>query len=118
MGHGFQYQIWTDFFACDFGGFNRSLIDGGVTWQTPINIPNSPQWGTLDVDTNGNLFIGGESNTFYCIRSSNAQNPAPTPTFDRITPLNMGGDLIQGGINGIGLCGQAFLAVDRSGRRY
>src|SRR6266699_3329291 len=27
----------------------------------------------------------------------------------------MGGDLIQGGINGIGLCGQTFLAVDRSG---
>jgi hypothetical protein len=114
MGHGFQYQIWTDFFACTFGGFNRS-IDGGVTWQTPINIPNSPQWGTLDVDTNGNLFIGGESNTFYCIRSSNAQNPGVTPTFDQVTPLNMGGSLIQGGINGIGLCGQAFLAVDRSG---
>ena len=114
MGHGFQYQIWTDFFACTFGGFNRS-IDGGVTWQTPISIPNSPQWGTLDVDTNGNLFIGGESNTFYCVRSSNAQNPAVTPTFDQVTPLNMGGDLIQGGINGIGLCGQTFIAVDRSG---
>jgi hypothetical protein len=114
MGHGFQYQFWTDFFACDFGGFNRS-IDGGVTWQTPISIPNSPQWGTLDVDTNGNLFIGGESSTFYCIRSSNAQNPGVTPTFDQVTPLNMGGDLIQGGINGIGLCGQTFLAVDRSG---
>ena len=27
----------------------------------------------------------------------------------------MGGDLTQGGINSIGLCGQAFLAVDRSG---
>ena len=80
-----------------------------------VSIPNSPQWGTLDVDTNGNLFIGGESNTFYCIRSSNAQNPGVTPTFDQVTPLNMGGDLIQGGINGIGLCGQAFLAVDRSG---
>jgi hypothetical protein len=114
MGHGFQYQIWTDFFACDFGGFNRS-IDGGLTWQTPINVPNSPQWGTLDVDTNGNLFVGGESDQFYCIRSSNAQNPGVTPTFDQVTPLNMGGDLIQGGINGIGLCGQAFLAVDRSG---
>jgi hypothetical protein len=114
MGHGFQYQFWTGVFSCDGGQFNRS-IDGGVTWQTPISIPNSPQWGTLDVDTNGNLFIGGESNTFYCIRSSNAQNPGVTPTFDQVTPLNMGGSLIQGGINGIGLCGQAFLAVDRSG---
>ena len=27
----------------------------------------------------------------------------------------MGGDLIQGGVNGIGLCGQTFVAVDRSG---
>jgi hypothetical protein len=114
MGHGFQYQIWTDFFACDFGGFSRS-IDGGVTWQTPISVPNFPQWGTLDVDTNGNLFIGAESGTFYCIRSSNAQNPGVTPTFDQVTAVNMGGFLIQGGINGIGLCGQTFIAVDRSG---
>ena len=42
MGHGFQYQFWTGFFACDFGEFNRST-DGGVTWQTPINIPNAPR---------------------------------------------------------------------------
>ena len=45
--------------------FQRS-INGGVTWQAPIIIPNSPVYGTLDVDTNGNLFIGGEgSNTFF-----------------------------------------------------
>jgi hypothetical protein len=114
-GHGFQYQFWTGFFSCDGGQFSRSTDGGGVTWQTPINIPNSPQWGTLDVDTNGNLFLGGESDQFWCLRSSNAQIGNQTPTFDRVTPLNMGGDLTQGGINGIGLCGQAFLAVDRSG---
>src|SRR5207237_7082477 len=58
MGHGFQYQFWTEFAACEFGGFSRST-DGGATWQTPISIPNSPQWGTLDVASNGNLFVGG-----------------------------------------------------------
>jgi hypothetical protein len=114
-GHGFQYQFWTGFFSCDGGQFSRSTDGGGVTWQTPINLPNSPQWGTLDVDTNGNLFLGGESSQFWCLRSSNAQIGNQTPTFDRVTAVNMGGDLIQGGINGIGLCGQAFLAVDRSG---
>src|SRR4029450_2311155 len=36
-------------------------------------------------------------------------------TFDQNTPVNLGGFLIQGGINGIGLCGQTFIAVDRSG---
>ena len=113
-GHGFQYQFWTGFFACDIGEFSRST-DGGVTWQTPINIPNSPDTGTLDVDSNGNLFIGGGGSPFYCVRSSNAQNPNGTPTFDRVTSVNMGGDLIQGGINGVGLCGQLFLAIDRSG---
>jgi hypothetical protein len=117
MGHGFQYQFWTEFFACDFGGFSRST-DGGVTWQSPISIPNSPQWGTLDVASNGNLFIGGgdSGSSFWCIRSSNAQNPAVTPTFDQVTTANMGGSLVYGGtVNPGGLAGQIFLVADRSG---
>src|SRR6266496_3659840 len=113
-GHGFLYQFWTGFFACDFGEFNRS-IDSGVTWQTPINIPNNADTGTLDVDTNGNLFVDGGGSPFWCLRSSNAQDGNQTPTFDQIIQVNLGGNLIQGGINGIGLCGQTFVAVDRSG---
>jgi hypothetical protein len=114
-GHGFQYQA-DDGINCNGGGvqFQRST-DGGVTWQAPISIPNGPVYGTLDVDTNGNLFIGGEGNTFYCVRSSNAQIGGQTPTFDRSTAVNLGGDLGSGGINGVGLTGQLFLAIDRSG---
>lgn len=117
-GHGFQYQSW-DTSTC--GGttpqFSRST-DGGVTWPNPINLPNSIQFGTLDVDTNGNLFIGGQhvsGSGFWCVRSSNAQNGAVTPTFDRITPVNLGGDLVFGGINSAGICGQSFLVIDHSG---
>jgi hypothetical protein len=114
-GHGFQYQFWTGFFACDTGEFSRST-DAGVSWMSPINIPNNPQTGTLDVDTNGNLFIGGTGGSgFWCIRSSNAKNGSVTPTFDQTTAVSLGGSLIQGGINGVGLCGQAFLTIDRSG---
>ena len=115
-GHGFQYQS-DDGINCSGGGvqFQRSL-DGGVTWQSPINIPNSPVYGTLDVDTNGNLFIGGEgSSTFFCERSSNAQMATQTPSFDRSTAVNLGGFLGSGGINPAGLDGMVFLAVDRSG---
>ena len=114
-GHGFQYQA-DDGINCSGGGvqFQRST-NGGVTWQSPITIPNSPVYGTLDVDTNGNLFIGGEGNTFYCVRSSNAQIGGQTPTFDRNTPVNLGGDLSSGGINPGGLDGMCFLAIDHSG---
>ncbi len=116
-GHGFQYQS-SDGINCSGGGvqFQRST-DGGITWQNPITIPNEPTDGTLDVDTNGNLFIGGEGfSPFYCVRSSNAQIGGQTPTFDQVTQVNMGGELIFGGaINPGGLAGQAFLAIDRSG---
>jgi hypothetical protein len=114
-GHGFQYQS-DDGINCSGGGveFQRST-DGGVTWQTPIVVPHGPVYGTLDVDTNGNLFIGGEGSTFYCVRSSNAQIGSQTPTFDRSTAVNMGGFIGSGGINPAGLDGQCFLAIDRSG---
>jgi hypothetical protein len=118
MGHGFQYQYWAPgIFACASGQFSRS-IDGGATWQTAINIPNDAQLGTLDVDSNGNLFIGGgdTGNQFWCIRSSNAQNPAVTPSFDQITTVNLGGSMVFGGsINPGGWVGQIFLVADRSG---
>jgi hypothetical protein len=113
-GHGFLYQFWTEFFACDFGAFNRSL-DSGVTWQSPISPPSFTDTGTLEVDNNGNLFVGGGGAPFRCLRSSNAQNPQVTPSFDQNVIVDLGGDLIQGGINGIGLCGQTFVAVDHTG---
>jgi len=118
-GHGFQYQSWSTS-GNNFQGrqFSRS-IDGGVTWMNPINIPHSPQWGTQDVDTNGNLFIGGVQTAIdqvWCIRSSNAKNGAVTPTFDQSTAVNLGGIFgFSQSINPEGLVGQLFLAVDRSG---
>ncbi len=118
-GHGFQYQIWSTS-GNNYGGrqFTRS-VDGGITWLNPIFIPNSPIWGTLDVDTNGNLFVGGVSGSgtqFWCIRSTNAKNGAVTPSFDQSTVVNLGGAIDFGDtINPEGLAGQVFLAVDRSG---
>jgi hypothetical protein len=118
-GHGFQYQCWsTD--GNNFGGrqFTRST-NGGLTWMNPINIPNSPRWGTLDVDSNGNLFIGGvnlDTGQIWCVRSTNAKNGAVVPTFDQSTAVNLGGEIVFGEpINPEGLVGQVFLAVDRSG---
>jgi hypothetical protein len=118
-GHGFQYQSWSSD-GNNYGGrqFSRS-INGGLTWINPINIPNSPAWGTLDVDSNGNLFVGGvnlNTNQIWCIRSTNAKNGGIVPTFDQSTAVNLGGNIVSSEpINPEGLVGQIFLAVDRSG---
>ena len=115
-GHGFQYQSWDT--SNNYGAqFTRST-DGGVTWMNPISLPNSLEFGTLDVDSNGVLFLNGRGNTgqIYCIRSTNAKNGAVTPTFDQITSVNMGGRIVGSDlINPVGLNGQLFVAVDRSG---
>ena len=119
IGHGFQYQHWSSS-GNNFGGrqFTRS-IDGGVTWLNPVNIPNSPSWGTPDVNTDGTLYIGGVNlgtGQIWCERSTNAKDSAATPTFDQSTKVNLGGDIaISEPINPEGLVGQVFLAVDRSG---
>src|SRR4029077_3888159 len=117
-GHGFQYQIYDSANCVGSGvGFQRST-NGGTTWQSPVNIPNAPIYGTLDVDTNGNVFVGGwtGSTGFRCVRSSNAQIAGQTPSFDRNTAVSLGGSLLYpGAINPEGLAGQVFLAVDRSG---
>ncbi len=118
-GHGFQYQFWSTS-GDNYGTrqFTRST-DGGFTWLNPVSIPNTPIWGTLDVDTNGLLFLGGvnpNTNQIWCERSSNAKTAAATPSFDQNTAVNLGGQIvINAAINPVGLVGQIFLAVDRSG---
>jgi hypothetical protein len=118
-GRGFQYQCWsTDGNNYNGRQFTRST-NGGLTWMNPINIPNSPAWGTLDVDSDGNLFIGGvnlASGQIWCVRSMNAKNDGVTPTFDQSRLVNLGGNIVFAEpINPEGLVGQVFLAIDRSG---
>ena len=118
-GHGFQYQCWS-IAGNNYNGrqFSRS-INGGVTWLDPINLPNQPAWGTLDVDSAGNLFIGGvnlNTNQIWCDLSIDARNGAVTPSFVRSTFVNLGGDVVSAEpINPAGLVGQIYLVVDRSG---
>ncbi|CAN5692151.1 hypothetical protein BH20VER1_BH20VER1_20780 [soil metagenome] len=118
-GHGFQYQAWSTG-GNNYGGrqFSRST-DGGFTWMDPIFIPNRPAWGTLDVDSTGNLWIAGvnlSTGQIWSVRSSDAKDAAVTPTFDRSTAINLGGTIVVSQpINPVGLVGQVWVAVDRSG---
>jgi len=119
VGHGFQYQFWSTA-GNNYDGrqFTRS-VDGGFNWLNPVDIPNSPAWGTLDVDSAGTLFIGGvnlDTNQIWCERSTNAKIAGVTPSFDQSTDVDLGGDIAFSTIiNPVGLVGQVYLAVDRSG---
>ena len=54
---------------------------------------NEPIYGTLDVDTNGNLFVGGEGTPFTAFARAMRRSEARHQLLTRVTPVNMGGDL-------------------------
>jgi hypothetical protein len=119
-GHGFQYQSWSA--AIDGNNFNGRQFtrstNGGMSWSDPINVPKSPSFGTLDVDSAGTLYIVGknfDTEQLWCERSTNARNALASPTFDQNTLVNLGGVITGGQINPVGLIGQLNVAVDRSG---
>jgi hypothetical protein len=123
MGHGLLYQAWnTAAGCCADTTFNRST-DGAASFEHPVRIPSTPIFGTLDVDSDGNLFLVGISpsdlSKFYVSKSSNAKDAAATVTFDWTRQVYMAGSMKLGGGGGDpnpgGLLGQAWLAVDRSG---
>ncbi|MFL6518952.1 MAG: hypothetical protein ACJ8NS_01910 [Chthoniobacterales bacterium] len=119
-GRGFQYQYWSPA-GNHYPGkqFSRST-NGGVSWEDPVSIPQELVSGTLDVNSNGDLFFSGvdinAGAKIWCIRSTNAKNAAVSPTFDLATLVNMdGSQSIFKGINPGGSNGQTYLAIDRSG---
>ena len=120
IGDGNIYAAWDYAGCCDDDWFTRST-DGGLTYMDPIVIPGWPYWGTVAVAPDGEVFvIGGDgdgSSLFYCVRSSNAQDPAVTPTFDQLTQVNFGGRMryyVWSSPNPGGLLGEVWVACDHS----
>jgi hypothetical protein len=114
-GHGTIYQSWQRVSPTGTRDFSFSA-DGGVTWTNPFAIPQAPYFGTLDVGPNGEVYHFAQDGTrFWINRSTNAPNHAVPFAFDLTVPVDLGGSLVfGGGPNGVGLLGQAWVAVDRS----
>lgn len=117
IGEGHAYAFWTSSFTCPggTGNFNRST-DGGINWDPEIFTPNDIRWGTLDVATDGNLYlIGTGSGGISVLRSSNAQDENQSVVFDAVNSVDLGGDLVAfTQPNPQGLSGQAWIASNPS----
>jgi len=121
IGRGNIYVPWTpnaQAGCCFPGVFSRST-DHGVTWMTPISMPVQEFSSTASVGVDGALYVVGSTfgvlPRFHIIRSSNAQNPAETPTWDLVRVVNLDGIRALGSVpNPVGLIGQAWVATDHS----
>jgi hypothetical protein len=125
IGSGNIYAAWDYAGCCGDNWFTRS-VDHGVSYMSPIEIPQYPNWGTVAVGPDGALYIVGRSDfdmsTFVLAKSTNAQNPAAIPTFPVTSTVPLGGTLLYyldpAGPNPQGLLGQVWVAVDHSGGPY
>jgi hypothetical protein len=108
VGQGNLYCTWTG-----SNNFTRS-VDGGYTYMNPI--PSAAYWGTISVDADSRVYVVGTSGSqFQVQRSSNAQYPGMTPSWDFTANVNLGGGLSYfTGPNPGGLLGQAWVATNPS----
>jgi hypothetical protein len=118
LSRGNIYEAWsTNGNPYAPAQFTRSL-DGAETFENPTNLSQPrPRWGTLDINSEGDLFIAGTSDGggFRVLRSRDARDPDAAPTFPDNVQVDLGGNLGGfGGPNPDGLLGQVWVAVDRS----
>lgn len=121
MGDGNIYQAWSTAAGCCFPStFNRSL-DGGFSSTIPNTIPSTPVWGTMDVASDGTLWlVGVDPNNlgrFLWAKSSSAKDPMSIVVFESSGTFAFGGTMavaIPTGPNPDGLLGQIWLTVDRT----
>jgi hypothetical protein len=117
MGSGNIYSFWTtDYSVCFPGAFTRST-DGGESYEDCVEVDGTPYWGNMAVGKNGELYIAGSAgwDGIRVVKSSNAQNPSSTVTWDFSSYVDMDG-YITGwtSMNPEGLLGQANICVDVS----
>ncbi|MEE9297164.1 MAG: sialidase family protein [Phycisphaerae bacterium] len=122
IGAGNIYIKWQSFGnCCGLNTFIRST-DAGLTYMSPIPVPLGPSFGQVAVGPDGEVYVAGINavtsqnfSTIVLARSTDARNPAVTPTFDHSTIVDMGGSMRIGGTpNPAGLLGQTEVEVDHS----
>jgi hypothetical protein len=121
IGRGNNYSFWTSYYSyCPPGSFTRS-VDNAESFEPCLSVEGSPFWGTLATGPDGELYLGGTSETGICIvKSTTAKDSAQSVVWDTVVTVNLDGDLVAfaagASPNPGGLHGQVWTAVDRSTR--
>ncbi len=120
MGHGNFYAVWTtaEGGCCERRVFTRS-VDGGQTFEEPIELQPVPIWGSMALARSGELYIAGneeyDTGSFVVLRSTNARNPGIWPPTFNAFAVDLGGTQGSGlNPNPHGLLGQVWVATDTS----
>ena len=121
IGDGNVYCCWQRFAnCCGDRVFTRST-NGGASFIYPRSIPSSPSFGVTAVGPDGEVYVAGiraissqDFEHFVVAKSTNAKNPAATPSFSTVD-VDLGGAMrLSAAPNPAGLLGQAWVAVDHS----
>jgi len=116
-GAGNIYSYWTVYYSICYPGFFTRSTDGGDFYENCVQVSGFPFWGTMAVGPDGELYTvgAGEDEGVVVSRSTTAQNPSATPTWDVAEQVYLDGHLIsQAPVNPAGLLGQANIAIDCS----
>jgi len=116
IGSGNNYSFWNSAYSdCYPGAFTRST-DFGITYENCETVAGDPHWGTLAVGPAGELYLTGTGQyTITLVKSTTAQDPNETVTWDFTSSVNLDGYLDGWSpINPQGLIGQAWVDVDVS----
>jgi hypothetical protein len=116
-GTGHFYSFWTSFYSvCYPGSFTRST-DDCFSFEDCVTIPNEPQWGTIAIGSNGDLYIGGTvGSDFLVAKSTVAKDSSQIVSWQMMTFVSLDGSIRFGeGPNPGGLLGQTSIAIDTSG---
>ncbi|MBU0641452.1 MAG: hypothetical protein KKB50_21535 [Planctomycetes bacterium] len=115
IGRNNIYAYWTQYYSDCYPGFFTRSYDEGQSFESCIQIPGSPQWGTINIGPDGEVYVLGEGTGFLVAKSSTLQDQTQPPAWDFTRYVDLGGGLqYSGGPNPGGLLGQAWIATDHS----
>ncbi|MBL8878793.1 MAG: hypothetical protein JNG88_06690 [Phycisphaerales bacterium] len=119
-GRGNFYAAWDYAGCCELDRFNRSF-DRGESVEAPVPLLDSPNWGTMTIDSNGAVYVCGwpeaDRNAIVMIKSTNARDPLETPSWDFSRTVDLGGAILyfrNNTPNPGGLMGQPWIVADTS----